>query len=54
MPLKLVAWKPVRSASDQTAFTAGPLMEGHNGIDLVIRQDNQPINERMTVDIKTK
>jgi hypothetical protein len=54
VPLKLVAWNPIRSGSQNLAFTPGPLMEGRNGIDLIMRQDNQQVKERITVDIKTK
>ena len=53
VPLNLIAWKPLSSASDTAAFSAGPLMEGANSIDLVFRQDNQQHTERMTVVIST-
>ena len=54
VPLKLIAWKPLGSASEKAAFTAGPLLEGRNGIDLIVRQENQQVRERITLDIRTK
>ena len=54
VPLRMIAWKPLSSASTRQAFTAGPLLEGRNSIDLIITQGNQQVRERLTVDIRVK
>lgn len=54
VPLSMIAWKPLDSASTRAAFSAGPLLEGRNSIDLIISQGNQQVRERLTVDIRIK
>ena len=54
VPLRMIAWKPLNSASSRQAFTAGPLLEGRNGIDLIIRQGDRQMSERLTVEIRSR
>lgn len=54
IPLRMIAWKPLDSASNKESFSAGPLPEGRNSIDLIVSQDNQQVRARLTVDIRVK
>jgi hypothetical protein len=54
-PLKMVAWKPLKSSKMDTAsFSRGPIPEGENGIYLVVNQDGRQIREKITLTITVK
>jgi len=52
-PLKLLAWKPVKSPDkSRPSFSAGPVPAGKNGIYLVLRQGGQVFRERLAVTVR--
>jgi hypothetical protein len=54
-PLKMVAWKPLKTRHVDTAsFSRGPLPEGENGIYLVVNQEGQEIRTKITLTITVK
>jgi hypothetical protein len=54
-PLKMVAWKPLKTRHVDTAgFSRGPLPEGENGIYLVVSQDGQEIRAKITLTLQVK
>jgi hypothetical protein len=54
-PLKMIAWKPLKTRHVDTAgFSRGPLPEGENGIYLVVSQVGQEIRAKITLTIALK
>ena len=51
-PLNMVAWKPLKTPHyDTPGFSRGLIPEGDNGIFLVVRQDEQEIQGKITLTI---
>lgn len=54
-PLKMVAWKPLKTQhSDTAGFSRGPIPAGENGIYLVVMQDGKEIRAKITLTIAVK
>jgi len=52
-PVRLVAWQAFTPGfRDKPSFSAGPIPEGENGIDLVVKQNDKVYRTQMTVVIK--
>jgi len=52
-PVRLVAWQAFTPGfRDKPSFSAGPVPEGENGIDLVVKQNDKVYRTKMTVVIK--
>jgi hypothetical protein len=52
-PVRLVAWQAFTPGfMDKPSFSAGPVPEGENGIDLIVKQNDKVFRTRMTVTIK--
>lgn len=54
MPVKLIAWSPIRERTPkgERGFSPGMLPAGENGMMLVVMKDGKPIVEKITVDIE--
>jgi hypothetical protein len=52
-PVKLIAWQAFTPGfRDNPSFSAGPVPEGENGIELVVKQNDKIYRAKMTVVIK--
>ena len=51
-PLKLLAWTPVRTKTDDKGISAGKLPNGKNGIRLVVKHKGKEIIEEVSVVIE--
>ena len=52
-PVRLIAWQAFTPGfRDKPSFSAGPVPEGENGIDLVVKQNDKVYRIQMTVVIK--
>jgi hypothetical protein len=56
MPVKLIAWSPLRESrpAGERGFSPGMLPAGENGLMLVVMQDGKPTVEKITVDIEVQ